>query len=291
MKKIVIIGGTNIDLLAHSDQDIQLTDSNPGTLIKSYGGVARNIAENLARLGCEPTLITVLGKDAFDFLDFANEIHLNVIYQEVDITPTYLAVHNHDGQLMVSIAAMKAMDKFQPSFLKKHHQVIIDADIIILDANLPVETIEYLFTNYKKPFYVDLISSAKAKKFYNYIPFIDTIKINALEGKEITGHSDPHQIGQVLLNKGIRSVYLTVGKDGAYHFTLDQVSYYQKPLHKPIKNDTGAGDAFYAGVIYAEIMGYDPLRTGTIMAHLSLQSDQTVNKHVSAAKIYSLLKE
>lgn len=291
MKNIVIIGGTNLDLLAHSNDDIVLKDSNPGTIVKSYGGVARNIAENLARLGCEPTLITVLGKDAIDFLDFAKSIKLKLIYQEIDLTPTYLAVHDKNGQLLVSIAAMDAMEKFSPTFLKKHYETIIQSDLIVLDANLSSASIDYIFNNFTQPKYVDLISSAKANKFYRHLSQIHTIKINSLEGKKITGHSDPIQIGQVLLNKGIKSVYLTIGKDGAYHFDSEHTHFYQKPFTHIIKNDTGAGDAFYAGAIYAEMMNYDPLKAGTMMAHMSLLSEQTVSKSVTAAKLYSMLKE
>lgn len=291
MKNIVIIGGTNIDLLAQSNEEIVLKDSNPGRIVKSYGGVARNIAENLARLGCQPTLITVLGKDAIDFLDFAKSIKLKLIYQESELTPTYLAVHDKNGQLIVSIAAMEAMEKFSPAFIKKHYDEINHADMIILDANLSAATIDYIFNTFDKPIYVDLISSAKANKFYQHLSKIHTIKINSLEGRKITGHSDPVQIGQVLLNKGIKSIYLTIGKDGAYHFDSEHTHFYQKPLSKVVKNDTGAGDAFYAGAIYAEMMGYDPLKAGTMMAHMSLQSDQTVNKSVTAAKLYSMIKE
>ena len=63
MKNIVVIGGTNHDIFAYAHHAVKLNDSNPGYLKDSFGGVGRNIAENLARLALNPTFITVIGKD------------------------------------------------------------------------------------------------------------------------------------------------------------------------------------------------------------------------------------
>lgn len=291
MKKVVIIGASNIDYLAHSFNEIVMADSNPGYIYKSWGGVGRNIAENLARLGVKPTLLTALGDDAQDFVLMAKSIQLNLIYQRVTQTPSYMAIHDKSGSLIASVAAMETLKKLTPAFLKKHHEVIAATDILIIDANLSDETLSHLFKNYNLPIYVDLVSSAKAQKFIPYLSKIHTLKINILEGNTLTAFKDPLQIGQVLLNKGIQNIYLTLGSEGAYHFTPDQTDFYQKSFDDKIVNDTGAGDAFYAGTIFAELLGINPLKTGTIMSHLTLKSKDSVYKNIKSSQIIAMVKE
>ncbi len=291
MKKVVVIGASNIDYLAHSFTDIVMSDSNPGYIYKSWGGVGRNIAESLARLGIKPTLLTALGDDAEDFIMMAKSIQLNLIYQRVAQTPSYLAIHDKFGNLVSAVAAMETVKKLNPAFLRKHHELIYTADILVIDANLSDETLSYIFKNYALPIYVDLVSSAKAVKFMPYLSKIHTIKINPLEGKALTAFDDPLQIGQVLLNKGIQNIYLTLGKEGSYHFTADQTDFYHKILDHKIVNDTGAGDAFYAGTIFAELLGINPLKTGTILSHLTLQSKDSVYKSIRSSQLIAMVKE
>lgn len=291
MKKIVVIGGTNIDLLAHTFDQVVLEDSNPGYINKSFGGVARNIAENLARLGMDVTLLTALGKDASNFVTLAKRIKLNLYYQQVSQTPTYIAVHNKNGEMVVAVSAMDEFEKLGANFLINHSNLIESADIVVLDANLSENALAYLFNNYKKTFYVDLISSAKAYKFLPYISRIHTLKINEIEGKKISNRDNPYDIGQELLNQGLKSVYLTMGRNGAYNFTSMQTDFYQKSFDTKMHNDTGAGDAFFAGIIFAEQKGINPLKTGTILAHMTLQTKDTVNKKIKPGLVINLVKE
>jgi sugar/nucleoside kinase (ribokinase family) len=64
MPEVVVIGGANMDVKGRAAERHQQGTSNPGTVTVSPGGVGRNIAENLARLGIDAALITALGHDA-----------------------------------------------------------------------------------------------------------------------------------------------------------------------------------------------------------------------------------
>ena len=88
---ITVIGGTNIDILAKYSTPITASgDSCIGKISTSAGGVARNIAENLARLGTAVTLITGLGDDEFSTL-VRKSLNLPcLIYQPVIPRPTPL---------------------------------------------------------------------------------------------------------------------------------------------------------------------------------------------------------
>lgn len=291
MKKIVLIGGTNVDILAHSYNKLILNDSNPGYIKKTWGGVGRNIAENLARLELEPTFITVLGKDANEFISMAKSINLNLKYVSVPLTSSYIAIHDNDGDLKVSLSAMDSMNKLNPSFLKKHHEKIEETDLIILDANISDESLKYIFETYQKPIYVDVISSTKALKFLPFLSQIDTIKINLQEGHALTTENDPVKIGNHLLKMGIKNIFLTLGSNGAFHFNKNKTEFYQKEFDGKIENDTGAGDAFFAGTIFANISGLNPLKTGTILAQLTLQSKDSVYKNIKINHLLEMIKE
>ena len=65
MKKIYVVGGANVDVLARSFNEIVPADSNPGHVSYSFGGVAHNIACNLAKMGCYVDFVTALSNDAF----------------------------------------------------------------------------------------------------------------------------------------------------------------------------------------------------------------------------------
>ena len=62
---VVVIGGANVDISVSSKTPLVPHDSTPGEIHCSPGGVARNVAENLSRLGVNVSLISVVGNDLF----------------------------------------------------------------------------------------------------------------------------------------------------------------------------------------------------------------------------------
>lgn len=63
MADITVIGGINIDIEGKPDGILKFEDSNPGKISVSYGGVGRNITENVARMGGSVAMISVIGED------------------------------------------------------------------------------------------------------------------------------------------------------------------------------------------------------------------------------------
>jgi pseudouridine kinase len=61
--QVTVVGGANTDIVGHSKAALVAHDSNPGVVSVSSGGVARNIAENLARLRVRTSLVTAFGAD------------------------------------------------------------------------------------------------------------------------------------------------------------------------------------------------------------------------------------
>src|SRR5690606_8664264 len=107
MEKILIIGAANIDLLAFPEKKLLLGDSNIGTVEMSGGGVGRNVAENLARLGNDVSFLTAFGNDCFgkmlrDDLESMG-IDLRASFFSNKRSGIYLAIADFRGDLLAAV--------------------------------------------------------------------------------------------------------------------------------------------------------------------------------------------
>jgi len=112
---IAAIGGANIDIHGKSNKALRGKDSNPGTVHTSAGGVARNVAENLARLGVDCRLISAIGDDHYGqmLMRLCREAGIDMQYvQEFAsaATSTYLSVLDDTGDMPVAVADMSIID-------------------------------------------------------------------------------------------------------------------------------------------------------------------------------------
>ena len=141
---VVVIGGLNIDTLARISGDTVPGSSNPGVTGTAHGGVGRNVAENLARLGSPVRLIGVVGDDASGAALLAQlelvDVDVRGVRRSADCaTGTYTAVLDRDGGLVVGVADMAAADLLAPEDIGEH--TLLDASWLVLDGNLRTDTI------------------------------------------------------------------------------------------------------------------------------------------------------
>lgn len=144
---VVVMGGAVVDLIARPKPETQLIPftSNPGECNESDGGVGRNIAETLGRLGAKPLFYTVVGDDDRGEAlrnRLGNECGVLDVKETVNVsrddrTASYFAVLDGDGDLQTAIADMSINSKIPlPSF-----EVLQHAKILILDANPKFESL------------------------------------------------------------------------------------------------------------------------------------------------------
>lgn len=149
----VVIGGINIDIQGFCNAAHIEKDSNPGVITRNLGGVGRNIAENLVRLGMRTELITVLGNSpSWDALISRIE-HLGISLSHsprlADVPlPTYLCILERDGGLVSAVADMRAIEKLQIEHLESQDSLLRKAACIIVDGNLPKVCIEWIAHQY-----------------------------------------------------------------------------------------------------------------------------------------------
>lgn len=300
---ITVVGGVNVDITGFPSSNLMQKDSNPGRVKISLGGVGRNIAENLVKLGVHTKLISAVGEDIYGqtVLDEARLIGLDMqdsLILKEQPTSTYMAILDENGDMDVAIAHMDIFEKISIDFIKQKKHLIENSKACVIDTNIPREVIEYILTNNKKTdFFLDTVSTAKALKIKDLIGNFHTIKPNKIEaqilsGIKINSEKDLEACAEYFLNKGVKRVFISLGEEGLYYNDGGNKSHV--PAHKiNVVNATGAGDAFIAALVYCHYNDFDinySARFAMSASVLALSHEDTINPNMSVENVNRLIK-
>jgi len=242
---------------------LRLRDSNPGTIGASPGGVARNIAENLARLGVDTRLITAVGRDHYGdvILRQAGDAGIDVRFvQRLDSAPTgsYVAVLDESGDMRVAIADMDIMDRLGAEALQPLADAIGECPTLIVDANLCDSALRWLAKRFRDhTVFADTVSVAKAVRLRPYLGTLHTLKTSPAEARALTGldtqtEAQLDRLADWVHERGVARLFVTRGSDGLFFSTPDERGIVPRaPPAGNIRNTSGAGDAFLAALAYA----------------------------------------
>lgn len=303
MKKpyVCVIGGSNVDITCTAFTKIKTKDSNPGVTTLSCGGVSRNIAENLARLGVSVKLITVLGTD-FN----AHMIEQNALSVGVDISHSlvvdepsscYVSVNDVDNDMFVGVASMSILDKLTPQFLKSNLDIINGAECVVTDTNIP-NCLDFLIENVTVPIFLDTVSAKKTAIAKDKIKNIHCIKPNEYEaeilsGIKVTNEQSAKKACRAIAARNIDTIYLSCGENGSYCY--ENGVFVHIPFFKTnVVNTTGAGDSFMSGVVYGFVNKMDMKQSAAFAAacsSITVSSIDTVCKDISAQKAFDIIEK
>ncbi len=297
---VCIIGGSNIDIEGSPAQKLRLQDSNPGTVRTSLGGVGRNIAENLTRLGIQTTFLSVVGNDSHGqrILDHAKAVGLDMGHTLVvdEPTSTYLAVLDESGDMYVGIAQMDILNRLDTAYIQKHASLIQNAAFCIVDTNLP-DVLEHLVTTYDVPFILDTVSANKAIRAQPLLGHFHTVKSNRIEAQVLSGitiqtQNDLRQAGQYFMDRGVQNTFITLGSDGVYYRTQDKEGIItSSPVD--MVSATGAGDAFAAGLVYSLCKGKaieEELKFAMGASIMTILSEETIHPGISSSHVEEMIQ-
>lgn len=260
-KKITVVGGMNLDLLAFPRLPLIEKDSNPGKITLRPGGVGRNIAARLAAMGAEVFLITALGSDErepmLSSFCLQSGINLSLALKTNAPTPTYLCIHDEKGDMALAVSDMTAVDAITPRVMEERMAAINQSDACVLDANLSPETLLYIVQNATVPLILDPVSCAKAPRVQAILPYLTAIKPNLLEAQIMTGEKEAEKAARSLVKSGVKNVFISMGAKGVCY--ADEASIgIAEALPLPAIPLTGAGDALCAGLTMALLNGLSP---------------------------------
>ena len=298
MADITVIGGINIDIEGSPFNKLRREDSNPGRISLSYGGVGRNITENIARIGGDVAMVSVIGEDQMGRGAKEELQELGVDVSGVEIlagrnSAMYLSILNEDKDMELAISYMDIVNVITPRFLDKHRELLLGSKAVALDTNLSEETLEYAADILEKtPLFLDPVSVTKAVKARKIIGKFECIKPNvmeaeALSGLKITSEEELRAAGGWFIQQGVKKVFITLNKEGVYYRSPDREGFIRPKDISPV-SATGAGDSFSAAILIGMVRGLDIeeiAKIGMAAAQVTMESPGAVNKAISKAEI------
>ena len=304
MPYILTIGATNIDIQGKSFGTVIRYDSNPGDVSISFGGVGKNIAENIGKMGVSSKFITALGDDIYgkDIKEYLKNQNLDIsdsLFLKNQQTSMYVSILNDDKEMEMAVSSTDICKNITPVYLDSIRKKITNAKLLVVDTNLEEETLRYIaFLRRKPPIILDTVSTKKALKVKDFIGRFHTIKPNRLEaeilsGITIYGNDDLKRVGEHFINKGIKKVFISLGSKGVFYMSESKNGIIKNPKINPVST-TGAGDAFVAGIAYSEFSDYDiekAAKFATGAAILTSLNMNTVSEQINRKNIETLIEE
>ncbi len=304
-EQILVIGAAGIDTKGRAGLPIQPGTSTPGVIRVSVGGVGRNIAENLARLGEQVVLLSAVGDDGSGrrILQQAADCGIDTTHVLVDSdhhTAAYMAVLDEDGHLIISIDDMSSSRQvITPAYVYRRRSLFRDARLVVLDANLPAATLKTTFRlarKYAVPVCADPTTATLAPGLRPYLPQLMLVTPNAVEaealcGIQVTNRESALDAAQRLVGLGVQIAIVTLGATGLVYAT-SQESGHVPAIACEVVDFTGAGDSLTAAVVFGllnDLPIAEAVRLGTSAAALTLQSRETVCPTLSLERLYDQL--
>ena len=285
----VVVGGVNVDIGGRSFNALVGEDSNPGEVMTSLGGVGRNIAHNMSLMGLDVRLLSAYGDDLNGERVAASCSELgidlsNALRVSGASTSTYLYITDPDGEMALAVSDMEVCKKITPEYLSKNLALLQNAQVVVADANIPQESLEFLADNLFVPFFVDPVSTVKAEKVRKILPKIHTLKPNKIEaellsGVKIENEEDAEKAAKALIEKGVRRVFISMGSKGGFAATAKE-SLWHGIIPGKMVNTTGCGDAFMGALVWAYLEGMnleDTAAAGLAAGSIAMESDETIN--------------
>lgn len=302
-RPVICIGAALVDELFHATDKILLATTSDATVTKTAGGVSRNIAHQLALLGVPVQLISVFGNDSDgDWLKqvcTSAGVKLDASLTIEGLTGKYTGILNVDGSLFTAFLTNAANHLITPEHLEWNRELLQTASFLLADANINVETMEWLLAFSKKtgiPFIIEPVSVPPASKLaaieldglYLLTPNEDELPVICHEALPST----KKQVAE-LLDRGVKQVWLHNGIHGSTIISREK----NISLHASIVDVidcTGAGDGSLSGFLLGKHLGkddLDALKIAHTLAAEILQVNGAIATHLDQEKLLSLVSK
>jgi pseudouridine kinase len=297
-RPVMCIGAANLDRKLRTIAAMQLGTSNPATAEEVYGGVARNIAENLARLNLPTALLTALGDDSAgralqDHAEGAGIDTRGSLKLPETATGTYTAILDAHGEMVVALADMALYERITPAFLVSRLPQRSAAAMTVADLNLPADSIGALLASARAdnvPLIIVAVSQPKMARLPADLTGLRLLILNRGEletraGRALPTEADVRAACREVQAQGAQDVIVTCGSQGVFHTRTGELVWLA--AHQvEVVDVTGAGDAFAAAVCWSLYQGSADLtlacRRGLKVAAMTLETPDTVSPMLAA---------
>jgi pseudouridine kinase len=297
----VVVGGAAWDIKARSRAAAQLHTSNPAVVTRTPGGVGRNIAEGIARLGGRVHLVAAVGSDSGGRDLLARTAEAGVYVDQVVTSPqptgSYLAALDADGELVIGLSDFAATDAMDIAGLTRSQELIGRAGVVVVDGNIPAEVAGWVLAVAAGGGVRVVLEPVSVPKAARIAPLLDAARpifavtpnvdeLAALVGTRV--NDDPDEIiaaATRLQGRGVTHVWVSRGPAGSLLISPGEVVRIDA-VPAEVSDVTGAGDALTAGFVHGLLAGDEPAtaaRRGHLAAALTVASGHTVRPDLGVA--------
>ncbi|MDE6219011.1 MAG: winged helix-turn-helix transcriptional regulator [Lachnospiraceae bacterium] len=284
-----VIGSAGIDIGGAPEETLVEGESSAGRAIRSLGGTGRNIAHNLRLLGIGSKLITAIGDD-----DYARKIIENCEELGIDIsnslktvradTAIYLYITDEKGNRRLAVSDRRIYDNLTVNFMASRMELLNKARMVILDTNIPEETIALVCGKCKAPLFAAPVSAQSAGKLMEVLDKITLVvcsksEAEVLSGIRIQDKDTLERAVDIIMEKGVKNVFVLTEK-GVYCACYDEQFMQNKSNTAGQVSANGVADAFMAGVALG-FMKHMSIRqmakVGQAAAGITMEVEENIN--------------
>lgn len=300
---VLVIGAAGIDIKGQAGAPLVPGSSIAGTIRSTSGGVARNVAENLARLGEKVVFLSAIGDDASGI-----RVKNRLVDAKIDIshlivtknfrTAAYLALFDKHKNPIYSIDDMSILESITPRVIYRKRNLVRNATMIMIDSNLSEKTITSVIKQAMVkgvPLVADPTSTSLASKLKPYLKHFYMITPNAneaeiLSGQVIRTRQQATRAAKKLVELGVDIAIITLAERGVVYAT-DDTSGHIPALTSRVVDLTGAADALTGAMLFGVLNEFsidEAVRLGASAAALTLQSEDSVLRDLTLDQLYDL---
>ena len=260
---IVVIGAVFVDIKGYPEANFIPTGRNAGWVDRVHGGVGRNVVEDIANCELRPTFVSLVDKsgDGADVIKKLNNHKVDTRYIRTtrDGMGTWLAVFDNDGDVAASISKRPDLMPIVDILDDEGDEIFANADSIICEIDIDKEIVKRVFKlakKYNKKVFSVVGNMSIALERRDFMKSIDCFVCNIQEAgllffEDFSGKT-PEEMVDILSEKVIaaqfKSMIVTMGGEGAVYADMFGDKGYCPARKVDVKDTTGAGDSFCAGV-------------------------------------------
>ena len=303
--KVLVIGSALLEIAGMPVDPTRAGQRQFGSVRFTVSGVARNIAENLARLEIDATLLSALGDDDIGEQALrqsrAAGINCDHVLRVSGVNTASSLIFGRGGDAVERLDDYSIQHYLDSDYLLEHEWLFRQAALIVIDATLTEEALDTLFelaARYDTLVCADPTSPLLAGRLRKYISNLYLIVPNASETAALCGldvsateREGAIHTAQQLVNMGATIAVVTLGEQGLAYSDSSGGGFI-RAVHAEVVDPAGAGDAFSGAVIFGMLNDVpidEAMRLGVTAASLTLESEETVLPTLCQELLYEAL--